>query len=117
VAEILVKATPAWTASAVPIIHQLGDVVAVRPDGWAWGAGECLPTFLIFKLPGTPVSSLLIEGPLMSVATATVPSTVLEASRCQIPAATVTAAVTAGVTKVVPPNAISFIGAIITKTS
>jgi hypothetical protein len=53
----------------------------------------------------------------MSVATDTVPAAVLKASRCQIPAATVTAAVTAGVTKVVPPNAISFIGAIITKTS
>lgn len=30
---------------------QKGDVIVVRPDGWPWGKEECLPNFVIVKVP------------------------------------------------------------------
>jgi len=32
-----------------------GDIIAIRPDGWKWGREECLPRFIIFKVPGVDV--------------------------------------------------------------
>lgn len=29
-----------------------GDIIIVRPDGWAWGREECLPNYIVVKLPG-----------------------------------------------------------------
>jgi len=34
---------------------QLGDIVVVRPDGWVWGSAECLPDFVIVKIPDMTV--------------------------------------------------------------
>jgi len=30
---------------------QIGDIVVVRPDGWPWGKCECLPDFIVVKVP------------------------------------------------------------------
>jgi len=30
---------------------QIGDVIVVRPDGWKWGKEECLPNFVVIKMP------------------------------------------------------------------
>lgn len=30
---------------------QIGDIIIVRGDGWAWGREECLPNFIVVKLP------------------------------------------------------------------
>jgi len=30
---------------------QIGDIICVRPDGWTWGKEECLPTFIVARLP------------------------------------------------------------------
>ena len=36
---------------------QKGDIVVVRPDGWKWGKCECLPEFIVVKVPGVPVNT------------------------------------------------------------
>jgi hypothetical protein len=30
---------------------QIGDIIVVRPDGWVWGKEECLPNFIVVKVP------------------------------------------------------------------
>jgi hypothetical protein len=65
-AEILVQATRYWkdnfTQAEVDALSAderekwdarslLGDIICIRPDGWTWGAKECLPKFIIFKIP------------------------------------------------------------------
>jgi hypothetical protein len=30
---------------------QIGDIVVVRPDGWLWGKEECLPNYVVVKVP------------------------------------------------------------------
>lgn len=37
---------------------QLGDIVIVKPDDWVWGGEECLPNFVIVKLPGVSVEEV-----------------------------------------------------------
>jgi hypothetical protein len=44
---------------------KLGDIVVVREDGWAWGSCECLPSFLVVKVPGLAVDAKY-EQPLYS---------------------------------------------------
>ena len=71
-AELLVKAKPHWQdtytdtrinkMTSAEKIHydarsQIGDVIVVRPDGWAWGREECLPNFIVIKVPDELVSS------------------------------------------------------------
>ena len=34
---------------------QLGDIVVIRPDGWEWGREECLPNFILVKIPDMTV--------------------------------------------------------------
>ena len=34
---------------------QIGDVIVVRPDGWVWGKEECLPNFIVVKVPGMTI--------------------------------------------------------------
>ena len=34
---------------------QLGDIIVIRPDGWEWGALECLPDFVLVKIPNMTV--------------------------------------------------------------
>jgi hypothetical protein len=65
-AELLVKAKPHWMDSLTQeevskmsdaakqnyeSRSQIGDVVVVRPDGWQWGKEECLPNFIVVKVP------------------------------------------------------------------
>lgn len=64
---------------------KVGDIVVVRPDGWSWGKRECLPDFLIVKVPGLTVD-LKYELPLYSKAyapgaTAIVESIVIQEER------------------------------------
>jgi len=69
-AELLVRAQKHWMddlkqedvdkMTAIEKEHyearcQIGDVVAVRPDGWKWGKLECPPEFVIVKIPDMKV--------------------------------------------------------------
>lgn len=54
-AEFLIKAIDATHPDPVKNergCYKRGDVVAVKPDGWPWGAREGFPTFVIVKVPG-----------------------------------------------------------------
>ena len=65
-AELLVRAKPHWMDSlsqtdvdkmsaeekqSYSSRSQIGDIIVVRPDGWQWGKEECLPNFVVIKLP------------------------------------------------------------------
>ena len=65
-AELLVKAKPHWMDSlskeevdkmsvgekqSYEARSQIGDIIVVRPDGWQWGKEECLPNFIVVKVP------------------------------------------------------------------
>ena len=65
-AELLVRAKPHWmdsfTQSEVDKMSagekqsyearsQIGDIIVVRPDGWVWGSEECLPNYVLVKIP------------------------------------------------------------------
>ena len=65
-AELLVRASGHWLDSktqgevdAMPqgerdsynARTQIGDIICVRSDGWTWGKEECLPTFIVARLP------------------------------------------------------------------
>jgi len=55
IAEILIKAQEPWNNAnqdAPPERSRLGDIIVVRPDGHVWGNEECLPRFIVVKLPG-----------------------------------------------------------------
>ena len=32
-----------------------GEVICVKPDGWLWGKEECLPNFIIVRVPGVSI--------------------------------------------------------------
>jgi hypothetical protein len=66
-AELLVRAKPHWMDSFTQVEvdklspgdkqsyearSQIGDIVVVRPDNWVWGKEECLPNFIVVKVPG-----------------------------------------------------------------
>ena len=72
-AELLVRASGHWLDSktqgevdAMPqgerdsynARTQVGDIIIVKPDGWEWGKEECLPTFLVVKLPQVDVATV-----------------------------------------------------------
>jgi len=65
-AEFLVKAKPHWMDSfaqedidkltseekqSYGARSQIGDIIIVRSDGWKWGKEECLPNFIVVKIP------------------------------------------------------------------
>jgi len=65
-AELLVRAKPhwqdEWDATKVASLtlqelrsynarSQIGDIIVVRPDGWLWGREECLPNYVVIKIP------------------------------------------------------------------
>ena len=65
-AELLIQAKPHWkdefTQKQVDKMSvndkriyearsQVGDVIAVRPDGWEWGKEEGLPNYIVVKVP------------------------------------------------------------------
>lgn len=52
-AELLVRA---WQPKND--IQDIGDIVSVQRDGWTWGKCECLPDYLVVKLPGVAVSTV-----------------------------------------------------------
>jgi len=67
VAELLVKAQNHWMDDLKPAEvtalsdkmkegyeqrSQKGDVIVVKPDGHNWGKCECLPEFIVVKVPG-----------------------------------------------------------------
>lgn len=80
-AELLVKAKPHWQDSikqaeinkmsegeraSYNARSQIGDIIVVRPDGWPWGKCECLPDFVIIKLPNVKAEDIKhYEQPLM----------------------------------------------------
>ena len=35
-----------------------GDIIVVRPDGWSWGKEECLPNYIVVKMPKVPVEDV-----------------------------------------------------------
>ena len=47
-AELLVLAND----NPTDISGKKGDIVIVRDDGWKWGKKECLPLYIVVKLPG-----------------------------------------------------------------
>jgi hypothetical protein len=47
-AELLVQAVDSPFESGA----KTGDIIVVRPDGWQWGTSECLPQYVVIKLPG-----------------------------------------------------------------
>lgn len=66
-AELLVQAKPNWQDDwdTVKVRNlavkekqtydaraQVGDIIVVRPDGWTWGKEECLPNYVVVKIPG-----------------------------------------------------------------
>lgn len=46
-AEFLIRAK----ASDNPSASEVGDIIIVRPDGHVWGKAECLPEYLVVKVP------------------------------------------------------------------
>lgn len=62
-AEFLIRAKGHWLdgadingmtvdeAKAYNARSEKGDIIVVRPDGWTWGRLECLPDFIVVKIP------------------------------------------------------------------
>lgn len=65
--ELLVQAKPNWQddwdtvkVKSLSVAEkqtydaraQIGDIIVVRPDGWKWGKEECLPNYIVVKIPG-----------------------------------------------------------------
>jgi len=90
-AELLVKAKPHYldslNAEKAKEVYgyearlQEGDVVVVKPDGWEWGKEECLPNFIVVKVPTiTEVEAKKYEESLTKV----IPASGDEPSRIKI---------------------------------
>lgn len=44
---------------------EAGDIITVKPDGWKWGDKECLPAFMVVKVPNLDEKQVKIyEEPL-----------------------------------------------------
>ena len=69
-AELLVKAKAHWMDSlsqeevdklppykrqTYNARSQIGDVIVVKPNGWKWGREECLPNYVVVKIPNLKV--------------------------------------------------------------
>jgi hypothetical protein len=77
-AEYLVRAQKSWTEDvpdyqaknnqAYNARSLIGDIIVVRPDGWKWGSEECLPRFVVVKIPGAAVNPMY-EAPLKRTVT------------------------------------------------
>ena len=45
---------------------QIGDVIVVCPDGWKWGREECLPNYVVIKVPTLTVEEAKkYDGPVL----------------------------------------------------
>ena len=62
-AELLIKAEEPWKITEEG--SRKGDVIVVRPDGWEWGKEECLPRFVVVKVPGSEKDNKYLEAPIM----------------------------------------------------
>ena len=54
-AQLLIKALEPWNNDnplAPSERSRLGDIIVVRGDDHVWGNEECLPRFIVVKLPG-----------------------------------------------------------------
>ena len=130
-AEFLVRAKPhwkdSWNATAVNKLSvqekrnydartQVGDVIVVRPDGWEWGKEECLPNFIIIKIPGLNYDTAKqYEDALHEAADS---NSVLKFRKWQIPKTFIDAAIAQGQSVVVidSPQVTVFINRLIQKT-
>ena len=100
---------------------QLGDIVVVKPDGWTWGREECLPNYLVVKLPQLTVEQVehftqsLLGGP-----NAEGERQILRKRKYQIPSQWVTPYITEGtsvITVTLSNQQQNFINNVIEKTS
>jgi hypothetical protein len=72
-ADLLVRVSPHWMDSlktsevnklsegekqSYNSRTQIGDIIVVRPDGWVWGKEECLPNFIVVKVPSIPLETV-----------------------------------------------------------
>ena len=56
-----------------------GDIIVVRPDGWKWGKEECLPNYIVVKIPDIKYDDAKVyEQPLYKTKTVTIDSKSVE---------------------------------------
>lgn len=92
-AEFLVRAQASKNEKA----SQVGDIIVVRPDGHEWGKCECLPEYIVVKVPDIKVEDVKkFEERLIEVNELTSVQTKLKRRKYQIPTTTVQAMVTLG---------------------
>lgn len=61
-----IAALPDWRKKEYTYRSKKGDIIVVRPDGWTWGREECLPRFIVIKIPGLSVEDAKkYEEPLL----------------------------------------------------
>jgi predicted ABC-type ATPase len=53
-AEFLVRAQASTNKAA----SEVGDIIIVRPDGHEWGKAECLPEYIVIKLPDVKIEDV-----------------------------------------------------------
>jgi len=134
-AEILIRAKPHWmddfTQKQINALTdeqkisreariQIGDIVVVRPDGWVWGAEECLPTFIVVKLPGVSVETVKLWEEALYDMTDPEKPVMLKARKYKIPTPYMNQVLGAGesvVTVNLGPQQIAFLENIETKAS
>lgn len=46
--------------------YERGDIIAVRPEGFAWGREEILNKFIVIRIAGEQADLLFLQDPLMS---------------------------------------------------
>ncbi len=130
-AELLVRASKHWMddlkqtdinkmsggeKEAYDARTQIGDIIVVKPDGWVWGKEECLPTFLIVKLPGISVDTVEhFTQPLMGLE-----GKILKRRKFRVPETSTTNYTQLGnsvVTINISAQITTFINAVVEKTS
>ena len=92
-AEFLVRAK----ASDNPAASEVGDIIIVKPDGASWGKAECLPEYLVIKLPNISIDAVLkFQDALIDRTDAKNPTT-KKRRKWHIPSAWIAAKVSDGV--------------------
>lgn len=66
-----VAALPDWRQTEHKYRAKKGDIVVIRPDGWTWGREECLPRFIVVKIPGLSVEDAKKYEELLEIKAAT----------------------------------------------
>ena len=92
-AEFLIRAQ----ASKNPAASEVGDIIIVRPDGHEWGKCECLPEYIVVKVPDIKVADVKrFEECLTEINELTNVNTMLKRRKYQLPTTTVKAMATLG---------------------